>query len=144
MKPGRGIQILQEQCPAVPLEPTTGAATRRATAQYSGQGTARSWLASVPAGSRLAIKILKKKPPASSRGRLPSGLRPQSGLGCRDNTDIGFRRLPALRIGLLGFFVRHRSGNDHVFTLSPIGRRRNLVLGSQLQRVEYPQHLIKI
>src|ERR1700682_1390565 len=38
----------------------------------------------------------------------------------RDDTNIGLWRLPALRVALLRFFVRNRTGNDHILTRLPI------------------------
>src|SRR5687768_2007614 len=38
-------------------------------------------------------------------------------LGLRHNPEIGLGRLPTLRVGLLGFVIRDRAGNDHVVAL---------------------------
>src|SRR3954465_14075188 len=35
--------------------------------------------------------------------------------GLRHDADVGLRRLPALRVDLFRFLVRHRTGDDHVF-----------------------------
>src|SRR5262249_42880250 len=47
----------------------------------------------------------------------------------RHDADVGPRRLPALRILLLGVVVGDRAGNDHVFALLPVHRGRHLVFG---------------
>src|SRR5580704_13505935 len=76
--------------------------------------------------------------------------RPRSGIGLsallrrRHDPDIGFRRLPALRIELLGLVVGHRAGEDDVLALLPVRRRRHAVLGGELQRVDDAQHFVEI
>jgi hypothetical protein len=58
--------------------------------------------------------------------------------------DVGPRCLPALRILLLGVLVAHRAGDDHVLSLFPVHRSRDLVFGGELERVNDPQHLVKV
>src|SRR5262249_29990130 len=70
--------------------------------------------------------------------RVPSALR------LRHDADIGLRRLPALRPDLLGVVVAHRARDDDVVALLPVHRRRDLVLGGQLQRVDDAQHLVEV
>src|ERR1700722_6887340 len=65
-------------------------------------------------------------------------------LRCRHHTDVGLRRLPALRIELLRLVVGDGAGEDDVFALLPIGRRRHPVLGVELQRIDHAQHLVEI
>src|SRR5262245_41248287 len=86
--------------------------------------------------------------PANAKGR---GLRRalanpdasgMSGFRLRHDADVGLGRLPALRILLLGVLVRHRAGDDHVLAVLPVHRRRHLVLGRELQRVDHAQHLV--
>src|SRR5262245_27430727 len=67
-----------------------------------------------------------------------------SGFRLRYDADIGLGRLPALRVLLLGVVVRHRAGDDYVLAVLPVYRRRHLVLGGKLQRVDHAQHLIKV
>src|SRR5262245_52982690 len=64
-----------------------------------------------------------------------------SGFRLRHDADIGLGRLPALWVLLLGVLVRHRPGDDHVLAVLPVHRRRHLVLGGELQRVDHAQHL---
>src|SRR5216684_348621 len=58
--------------------------------------------------------------------------------GLRHDAQVRPRRLPALRIGLLGVFVADRAGNDDVLALFPVRRRRHLVLRGQLQGIDHP------
>ena len=74
----------------------------------------------------------------------PSPRRPGRGvallhLRLRHDSDVGLRRLPALRILLLGVLIGHRAGDDHVFAILPVHRSRDLVLGGELERVDHPQ-----
>src|SRR6266481_7736492 len=70
----------------------------------------------------------------------PTCLRPR----LRHDANIGLRRLPALRILLLGLVVADRTRDDHVLAVLPIHRRRHLVLGGELQRVDDAQHLVEV
>src|SRR5258707_8835186 len=65
-------------------------------------------------------------------------------LRLRLDADIGLGRLPTLRILLLGVVVADRTCDDHVLAELPIHRRRHLVLGCELQRVDHAQHLVEI
>src|SRR3982074_3791466 len=56
----------------------------------------------------------------------------------RNDPDVRPRGLPTLRVGLPGIVVGHRAGDDHLVALLPVDRRRDLVPGGQLQRVEDP------
>src|SRR6266542_2084371 len=62
----------------------------------------------------------------------------------RDDSDVRPRRLPAVRVRLLRLFVRHRSRNDDIVAVLPLGRRRNLVFRRQLQRVDDTKHLVEV
>ena len=68
----------------------------------------------------------------------------RSGLGLRHDPDIGLRRFPALRIGLLRVLVGDGAGDDDVFALLPIHGGRDLVLGGELERVDHAQHLVEV
>src|SRR5262245_54546432 len=88
--------------------------------------------------------------PANAKGRglrralaNPMACR-MSGFRLRYDADIGLGRLPALRVLLLGVLVRHRAGDDHVLAVLPVHRRRHLVLGGELQRVDHPEHLVEV
>src|ERR1019366_476997 len=79
----------------------------------------------------------------------PSPCRPgkRTSLLClrlRHDSDVGLRRLPALRILLLGVLVGHRAGDDHVLAMLPVHRSRDLVFGGELERVDHAQHLVEI
>src|SRR5216684_800580 len=63
-------------------------------------------------------------------------------LRLRHDSKVGPRRLPALRILLLGILIAHRAGDDHILAIFPVHRRRDLVLGGELERVDDAQHLI--
>src|SRR6266478_1801501 len=67
----------------------------------------------------------------ASRGRL------------RHDAQVRPRRLPALRVDLLGVFIAHRAGNDDVLALLPVGGSRHLVLRRQLQGIDHAQHLVE-
>src|SRR5262249_39766661 len=67
-----------------------------------------------------------------------------STLRLRHDADVMPRRLPALRVLLLGFLVADRAGDDDVLTMLPIHRRRHLVLGGELQGVDHPQDLVEV
>src|SRR6202451_2311082 len=54
----------------------------------------------------------------------------------RHDADVRFWRLPALRVKLLRFVVGDGAGKDDIFTLLPVRRRRDAVLGGELQRVD--------
>src|SRR3954462_2144196 len=62
----------------------------------------------------------------------------------RHDADVGLRSRPALRVDLLGLFVRHRASDDHILTLFPIHGRLDPVLGRQLKRVDYPEPLVEV
>ena len=51
----------------------------------------------------------------------------------RNDPDVRLGRLPAVRVRLLRLVVGYRAGDDHVVALLPVHRRRDLVLGGQLQ-----------
>jgi hypothetical protein len=55
----------------------------------------------------------------------------------RHDADVGLRRLPTLRILLLGIVVGDRAGDDHVLALLPVHRSRDLVRGSELERINH-------
>src|SRR5437868_481781 len=62
----------------------------------------------------------------------------------RHDPNIRLRRLPTLREQLLGVVVGHRAGDDDVIAALPVHRRRHLVLGAELQRVDDAQHLVEV
>jgi len=64
--------------------------------------------------------------------------------GLPDDTDVRLGRLPALGIPLPRLLIGDRSGDDHVLSLPPVRRRRDLVPGGQLQGVDHAQHLVEI
>jgi len=85
-----------------------------------------------------AWKIGHSRPSRSSNAVMPK-------------TSIGLRRGP--EIGLVGLVTGEQfggivivdgRGDDHVAALFPVGRRRHLVLGGELQRIDHPQHLVEI
>src|SRR5215510_11176637 len=88
--------------------------------------------------------------PANAKGRglrralaNPDACR-MSGFRLRHDADIGLGRLPTLRVLFLGVLVRYRPGDDHVLAMLPVHRRRHLVLGGELKRVDHAQHLVEI
>src|SRR3954451_10087216 len=64
--------------------------------------------------------------------------------GLRHDADVGLRRLPALRIELLGFLVRHGPGDDDVLARLPVHGRGDPMLGGELKRVDDAQHLVEV
>src|SRR6266404_748077 len=62
----------------------------------------------------------------------------------RHEAHVRLRRAPALRVDLLRFLVGHRARDDHVLARLPVHRRRHLVSGGELDRVEQPQHLVEV
>src|SRR4030095_4340037 len=65
-------------------------------------------------------------------------------LRLRYDPHIWLWRLPALRITPLRLLVGYRTRNDHVLARLPVDWRSHLMLGSQLQRVDYPQHFVEV
>src|SRR6188472_833455 len=53
-------------------------------------------------------------------------------------------RLPALRVNALSLVVSDRAGDNHVFSVLPVHRRRNPVLGGELERVDHPDDLVEV
>src|SRR6266705_1067600 len=65
-------------------------------------------------------------------------------LRLRDDSDVGLWLFPTLRITLLRFVVGDRTGDDYILAWFPVQRRGDLVLCSQLQRVNHAQHFVKV
>src|SRR5258707_12829811 len=65
-------------------------------------------------------------------------------LRLRHDTNIGFRRFPALRIDRLPLLVADRTCDDDVFALLPVRRRRDAMLRGHLQRVDHTQDFLEI
>ena len=65
-------------------------------------------------------------------------------LGFGDHAEVRFQRLPAAGIFLLRFFVRHGGNDDYVLALLPIHRRRHLVFGGELHRIQDPKNFIEV
>src|SRR6266571_3524288 len=57
---------------------------------------------------------------------------------------IWLRRLPALGIAPLRLLLGNRTRDDHVLAWFPIDRRSHLVPGGYLQRIDHPQHFVKV
>src|SRR4051812_30300732 len=70
----------------------------------------------------------RRKPARSGFGAPSRPLR--AGLWLR---DVGLRGLPAIRVDFLGLFVDHGARDDYVLASLPVHRRRDPVLGSQLE-----------
>ena len=64
-------------------------------------------------------------------------------LGLLGDAEVGLERLVAGE-PLLGVLVADGAGDDDVVTLLPVGRRRDLVLGVELQRVDDAQDLVEV
>ena len=62
----------------------------------------------------------------------------------RYRSQIGFVRLEALRVFLLGVLIGNRGGNDHILARLPVHWCRHRVLGAELQRIEQTQHLVEV
>src|SRR6185312_8668656 len=60
--------------------------------------------------------------------------------GLRSISQVRFNDLDALRKSLLRIFRRNCARYDNILPLLPISRRRDTVIGRQLQRIHYPQH----
>src|SRR3546814_13128930 len=58
------------------------------------------------------------------------------------HAQVGLLLFPAAREHLLGLLVVDRRHDDDVLALLPVHRRRHLVLGGELQRVDDAQHLV--
>src|SRR5258708_36564049 len=56
--------------------------------------------------------------------------------GLRHDAQVRPRRLPALRVDLLGVVIAHRPGTDDVLALLPVGGGRYFVLPGQLQGMD--------
>src|SRR5262245_66485094 len=62
----------------------------------------------------------------------------------RNDADVGLRRFPAVRIFPSRLVIAHRAGDDHILAALPVGRRRHLVRGGELQRIDHAQHLVEV
>ena len=62
----------------------------------------------------------------------------------RHDAQVRLGRVPAARVFLARVLVGHGAGDDDVLALPPVGRRRDLVLGRELQRIDDPQHLVEV
>src|SRR5262245_18765263 len=85
----------------------------------------------------LLVRNSRRHPSASARLAELGYLRPR----LRHDAEVGFGRLPALRIRRLGLVVGDRTGDDDVIALLPVHRCCHLVLGGQLQGVDHAQDL---
>src|SRR5438552_8600587 len=92
----------------------------------------------------MARPIVERLSPAPEESRWRSDQMSASALRLWHDADIGLRRLPALWPQLLGVVVAHRACDDHVIAVLPVHRRRHLVLGRELQRVDDAQHLVEV
>src|SRR5262249_30504982 len=61
-----------------------------------------------------------------------------------NDPDIRLGGLPALRILFLGFRIRNRSSDDHIFAVLPVYRSRYLVLCRELTGIEEAENFIKV
>src|SRR6202043_3323970 len=68
----------------------------------------------------------------------------RSRLRLRHDADVRAWCLPAERVGHPGLLVGHRAGDDHVVTLLPLRRCRDLVLRRQLQGIDDTQDLVEV
>ena len=78
------------------------------------------------------------------RARKPLPPRAVELLRLLDHAQVGLDRLVALRVLLLRVLVGDRAGDDHVLALLPVHRRRDLVLGGELHRIEDAQDLVEV
>src|SRR4026208_2187365 len=104
-----------------------------------------AYLSAVPPFSFLLLPIRRRS--LSLGGFAPRSGRRRSSfflLGLRNDPDVRLRGFPAGGIRFLRFLVRDRSGDGAAPAGLPVGGRRNLVLGSQLQRVDHAQHLVEV
>ena len=92
----------------------------------TGSGRAADVLTCAEASAPAVLTDAEADPPVSPAG---------------DDAQVRLDRLPP--VGELGarFVVGDRGDDDHVLTLLPVDRRRDLVLGGQLQGVDHPQDL---
>src|SRR6266852_9363863 len=107
----------------------------------------------VPAIHVLLIASLKKTWMAGTRSGMTRCTKTCSlALPCNDepllrlrhDTNIGFRRFPALRIDRLRLVVADRTRDDDVFALLPVRGRRDAMLRGHLQRVDHTQDFLEI
>jgi hypothetical protein len=61
-----------------------------------------------------------------------------------DDSKVRLRRLPAIRVFLLGFLVRHCRHDDHILAVLPIYWSCHLVGSRELYRIEDPQNFVKV
>ena len=99
--------------------------------------SARFWYVGTPTRAERRAAPQNKKGVALPRPLIPL-LDEYLTSRLRDDPDVWPRRLPALRILLLGLFVRHRARNDDVLAVLPVNGSRDLVLGGELERVDHP------
>src|SRR5262249_36759000 len=80
-------------------------------------------------------------PPRRTLAYPQSRLRSARLLG---DADIGLGRAPAGWEKRLCVVVADRARNDDVLALLPVYRRRDLVLGGELQRIDHAQDLVEV
>ena len=130
----------------------------------------RRWLLSASSTRRTRIRPTSSASRASSRAStwslsarrrssstawsscpifMAPGARPTSSSSSKrskmlDDAQVGLGRFQPAGIQLLRVFVGDRAGDDHVVALLPVHRRRDLVLGGELHRVEHAQDLVEV
>jgi hypothetical protein len=97
-------------------------------------GSADCQLAGVEsAGDRCEPVSKKKEAPRSDRGASFLFRSAAALLRLRHDADIRLRFFPTIRIDRLGFVIGDGAGDDDVFAMLPVGRRRDAMLGGHLQ-----------
>ena len=92
----------------------------------------RLTLADTPWGWQIVAVARKKKLTGGFRPPRRYGPRDAWLFGLRHVAQIGFFGTPAVGIFCLCGFVGNRRDDDHFFTVSPVGGRRDLMVGREL------------
>src|SRR5580693_4961522 len=61
-----------------------------------------------------------------------------------DDPKVRLGCLPAIRVFLFGFFVRHGRHDDHILAMLPVHRSCDVVGRRELYRIEDPQNFVKV
>ncbi len=127
------IEAYRQVLRALPLSFTDGIAVADMAGWHDTQETHRR--ARRPAlGARQCRRRRRRVPrPGAPRRRRSECL---SLLGLRNHSEVRLGGVPAVGEQLLGLVVLDRTDDDDVAALLPVGRRGDLVLGGELQRVD--------
>src|SRR5579872_955280 len=125
---------------AVSMASTPSSTARRSTAIASSRSfgqpqTPGPVIRIAPNPSRCTVRPERLNVPEAWTGKVTtaSGAWERSAVGLWRRAQVGLDRREALREALLGLVVADGGHDDHVLTVLPVDRGRDLVVGRQLQ-----------